>query len=1284
MARDLLSVQASTVASESAFSLSGKGIIDMKNKTNTGILEKCICLKDHLDAQERIQHILNLEGDCLEIEEQLLEVEAEAGYAINIADEEINLEEQAMSGSELINEEIRNSNAYQEYYAVATGVTPPKPKASVRKTRSSSDTMITPPTAAAGPRLTTSEKGKQAVKASKDKSLSALSEEELSWNSTDEKGDDDKGKDGDGNDDDNGDDGEEGDGDDEDNDDEDDDGEEGDDDADDQEVERDDEKDDEEEVGDDEEEYNEEEFLHAEEEPKDEESFDHIPKTPEDTDDEGNGEEDLGLNFGREERHDEEEEENELYRDVNINQGRGIQMNQEVKDSHVTLTPVNLDDQQQSLSVSSKFFTSMLNPTFDAGMESIFETTSQIDVQTPTSMAPLPMFVPTITPSIIATTLEANFFEFTQTNQFGEAVSAIPGIVHRYMDQQMNEAVQVAIQLQFERLREEAQKENDEFLKTIDENMKKITKKQVKEQVKILIEKMEGNKSIHRSKEHRNLYKALVEAYESDKIILDTYRDTVTLKRRCDDDADKVEEPSPRPDRGSKRCRLGKEPESASAPTEKATRSAGRSTQGTKSQQTSASKFPTAEEPMQTTFEMEKPAHLKFKTGADDQPIVESSQHPEWFSQQQKPPTPDQLLAGPTYELLKGSCKSLVELECHSEEVYKATTDQLDWVNPEGQKYPHNLLKPLPLIPNNQGRRVIPIDHFINNDLEYLRGGASSRKYTTSVTKTKAADYGHIKWIEDLVPGTIIIAVTKLKIVEWHNYKHLDWITVRRDNDKLYKFKEGDFKRLRIQDIKDMLLLLVQGKLTNLIVEERFAFNISLRMFTRSIRKEAYIAYSNPRGFIYQNNDKKNRLMQIDELHKFSDGMPIDVRTDLDERLKGIRMQSILTDLQVTPTKPGRITKPYSSHRFIANCFNARSLKMEVKVFRNMKDERGMVVKNKARLVAQMHTQEEGIDYDEVFAPVAWIEAIRLFLAYASFKDFVVYQMDVKSAFLYGKIEDEVYVCQPHGFEGPDFPDKVYKVEKALYGLHEVLRAWYETLSTYLIDNGFHSGQIDKTLFIKRHKDDILLVQVYVDDTIFGSTKKELSTEFEKLMHDNQDKYVADILKKFDFSTVKTTSTLMEANKALVKDAEAKDVDVHLYRSMIGSFIYLTASRPDITIDVCACVRFQVTPKTSHLHVVKRIFRYLKGQPKLGLWYPRDSPFDLEAYSDSNYTGASLDRKSTTGGCQFLGKMLILWQCKRQTIVANSTTKAEYVAAANCCGRCYGFKIKCLIMGSTL
>ncbi|GJW73507.1 putative ribonuclease H-like domain-containing protein [Tanacetum coccineum] len=312
-------------------------------------------------------------------------------------------------------------------------------------------------------------------------------------------------------------------------------------------------------------------------------------------------------------------------------------------------------------------------------------------------------------------------------------------------------------------------------------------------------------------------------------------------------------------------------------------------------------------------------------------------------------------------------------------------------------------------------------------------------------------------------------------------------------------------------------------------------------------------------------------------------------------------------------------------------------------VFKNKRDERSIVVKNKARLVAQGFRQEEGIDYDEVFAPVARIEAIRLFLAFASYMGFTVYQMDVKSAFLYGTIEEEVYVHQPPGFVDPAHPNKVYKVIKALYGLHQAPRAWYETLSSFLMENGFRRGTIDKTLFIKKKKSDIMLVQVYVDDIIFGSTKKSMCTKFEECMHKrfqmssigeltfflglqvkqlpegifiSQDKYVADILKKFDFLSIRTATTHIESNKPLVNDEDGVDVDVHVYR-------------------------FKFTPKSFTLKwEVKRIF--------------------------SDYGGASLDRKSTIGGCQFLRRRLISWQCKKKTIMANSTTEVEYVVAANC------------------
>ncbi|GJX61799.1 putative ribonuclease H-like domain-containing protein [Tanacetum coccineum] len=292
----------------------------------------------------------------------------------------------------------------------------------------------------------------------------------------------------------------------------------------------------------------------------------------------------------------------------------------------------------------------------------------------------------------------------------------------------------------------------------------------------------------------------------------------------------------------------------------------------------------------------------------------------------------------------------------------------------------------------------------------------------------------------------------------------------------------------------------------------------------------------------------------------------------------------ILGDPKSAVQTRGKIQKASSAQQALKNSriyhkpykMKARKKAIGTKwVFKNKRDERSIVVKNKARLIAQGFRQEEGIDYDEVFAPVTKIEAIRLFLAFASYMGFTLYQMDVKSAFLYGSIEEEVYVHQPPGFVDPAHLHKVYKVIKALYGLHQALRAWYETLSSFLIENGFRR--------VKQQPDGIFI---------------------------SQDKYVADILKKFDFWSIRTATTPIESNKPLVKDEDGEDVDVHVYRSMIGSLMYLTASRPDIMFAVCACARFQVTPKASHLNAVKRIF--------------------------SDYGGASIDRKSTISGCQFL------------------------------------------------
>nr|GEX11696.1 putative ribonuclease H-like domain-containing protein [Tanacetum cinerariifolium] len=313
-------------------------------------------------------------------------------------------------------------------------------------------------------------------------------------------------------------------------------------------------------------------------------------------------------------------------------------------------------------------------------------------------------------------------------------------------------------------------------------------------------------------------------------------------------------------------------------------------------------------------------------------------------------------------------------------------------------------------------------------------------------------------------------------------------------------------------------------------------------------------------------------------------------------------------------------------------------------ILKNKRDARGIVVRNKTRLVAQGHRQEEGIDYDEVFALVARIEAIHLFLAFASYMGFMVYQMDVKSAFLYGRINGEVYVTQPKGFVDPQHPKKVYKVVKALYGLHQAPKAWYATLSTFLLKHGYRRGTINKTLFLKKNNRDIILVQVYVDDIIFGSTKKTRCLQVQQRpdgIFINQDKYVQEILNKFDLGSVRTTTTPYEATKPKSKNESDSPVNVHLYRSMIGSLMYLTASRPDIMLAVSACLRNQVTPTTSNLEAVKKIFMYLKGQPKLGLWYPKELPLVLEAYSDSDYARANKDRKSTTGGCTLDTKSVV-------------------------------------------
>nr|GEZ90251.1 putative ribonuclease H-like domain-containing protein [Tanacetum cinerariifolium] len=350
--------------------------------------------------------------------------------------------------------------------------------------------------------------------------------------------------------------------------------------------------------------------------------------------------------------------------------------------------------------------------------------------------------------------------------------------------------------------------------------------------------------------------------------------------------------------------------------------------------------------------------------------------------------------------------------------------------------------------------------------------------------------------------------------------------------------------------------------------------------------------------------------------NRFEDILRVESSTDEAIRVEA-DVSNIETSITASPTPTLRIHKDHPKSQIIGPVDTPIQTRHKFKV-----DKRGIVIRNKARLVAQRFTQEEGIDYNEVFSPVAKIKAIRLFLAYASFIGFTVYQIDVKGDFLYSTIDEEVYVMQPSGFQDPEFPAKVYKVEKAMYGLHQAPRAWYGTLSKYLLMNGFQRGTIYQTLFFRRQREDFILVQVYVDDIIFGSSNPQLCKEFESLMHEkfqmsamgelnfflglqvlqkedgiflSQDKYVGDILKKFRYSDVRSLNTPMDKENPWGKVRTGKYVDLHLYRSMIGSLMYLTASRPDNMFAVFSCARQQVTPKECHLHAVKRIFRYSRA-----------------------------------------------------------------------------------------
>nr|GEW92149.1 retrovirus-related Pol polyprotein from transposon TNT 1-94 [Tanacetum cinerariifolium] len=365
-------------------------------------------------------------------------------------------------------------------------------------------------------------------------------------------------------------------------------------------------------------------------------------------------------------------------------------------------------------------------------------------------------------------------------------------------------------------------------------------------------------------------------------------------------------------------------------------------------------------------------------------------------------------------------------------------------------------------------------------------------------------------------------------------------------------------------------------------------------------------------------------------------------------------------------------------------------------LWKNKKDKDQTVIRNKARLVAKGYAQEEGIDFKESFAPVASLEAIWIFIAYAAHKSFPIYHMDVKTAFLNGPLKEEVYVPQPDEFVDLDHLEKVYRLRKALYRLKQAPRAWYDELSKFLASKSFTKGTINPTLFTIRYREDILLVQIYVDDIIFGSTNLKYSKRFEKLMHSrfemslmgemkfflglqihqspsgifiNQAKYTLEILHKHGMDKGQSIGTPMAMKPKFDVDLSGNPVDQTDYRSKIRSLMYLTSSRPDIVKTVCFCARYQSRSTKNHLKEVKRIFRYLRGTVNMGLWYPKGSSFELTSFSDVDHVGCINSRKITFGGIQFLGDKLVSWMSKKQNCTAMSSAEAEYVELSASCAQ---------------
>ncbi|GKC01230.1 retrovirus-related pol polyprotein from transposon TNT 1-94, partial [Tanacetum coccineum] len=369
----------------------------------------------------------------------------------------------------------------------------------------------------------------------------------------------------------------------------------------------------------------------------------------------------------------------------------------------------------------------------------------------------------------------------------------------------------------------------------------------------------------------------------------------------------------------------------------------------------------------------------------------------------------------------------------------------------------------------------------------------------------------------------------------------------------------------------------------------------------------------------------------------------------------------------------GELARPTYKDALTQSCW-IEAMQEELNEFERLElDELGGILKNKARLVARGYRQEERIDFEESFAPVARLEAIRIFLAFAAHMNMVVYQMDVKTAFLNGNLQEDIYVSQSDGFMDPNNPNHVYKLKKALYGLKQAPRAWYDMLFSFLISQDFSKGSVDPTLFIRKEGKKLLLVQVYFDDIIFVASTPELCDLFAKIMCS---KFKMSMMGKISFFFLRTTDFSKSQSGyshggeiQLDEDKEGKPIDPSHYHGMIDTLLYLIASRPDLQFAICMCAGYQARPIKKHLHAVKRIFRYLRGTVNRGLWYSKDSSISLTAFVDADHAGFQDTRRSISGTMQFLRDRLVSWSSKMQKSAAISSTKAEYIALSGCCAQ---------------